>query len=187
MCIESVMFSRLEGLIRCGGGDLIRSREFLSVLRAQPALARQFDEFGASLMMIAADAGNMAAVEALCDLGGDVNAVSDSGETSLVNAIRFKPEDDFAWREKIEIVRALFKYGADPNLIAFQGCCALHWAVIEGDPLVVDIVLRNKGNPDLFTEDRFPVTAMEILRSGRFRGCVSQREMIFELLNAKAR
>ncbi|CAG7857032.1 hypothetical protein MCAMS1_01734 [biofilm metagenome] len=185
MSISFDDFSHLEVLILSGAVDAIRQQEFFSVLRVQPNLARDYDEDGTSLLMVAADAGNRAAIEALCNMGANVNAKSDCGETALENAVRREWKDESEGEIRYEMVQLLLEHGAYPNLIGSNGCNALHWAVIEGDPATVELLLRYKADVDLCTDDRNPMTAMDIVQSGRSWGTVARREVIAGLL-AKA-
>ncbi|WP_410498349.1 ankyrin repeat domain-containing protein [Chitinibacter sp. S2-10] len=185
MSIQNDVFSHLESLIRWGSLDSIRQQEFFSILQAQPNLACDCDGDGTSLLMIAADAGNKATIETLCNFGANVDAVSAGGETALINAIRWSAEEDFDGKMRHEIVELLLESGADTNLIGFQGCSALHWAVIEGDPSTVEILLHYAGSIDSEIVDRNPMTAMALLLSGRFKGTAAQREVIAGLLDDK--
>lgn len=182
MTIAADFFSHLEELIRWGMVDAIRQQDFLLLLHAQPNLAYECDKHCVSLLMLAADAGNKEAIKALCNLGADVNAISCGSETPLINAVRRESAGDVDRKLTLEIVQILLGYGADPNLIGFQGCSALHWSVIEGDASIVEILLRYKGDVGLCTADRIPMSIMDILGSGRFRGTVAQREGVAKVI-----
>ena len=80
--------SDLDALIRWGIVNASHQTEFEQRVRCNPHLALDADEFGTTLLMIAAGAGNFAATELLLKLGADVNALSQSGETPLINVIR---------------------------------------------------------------------------------------------------
>jgi ankyrin repeat protein len=183
MSIPIDVFSHLEKLIRWGAVDSIRQQELLSILQSDSSIVSKSDEYGTSLLMVAADAGNKAVIEALCRFGANVNAISDGGETALVNAVRWDAPEDLYGKMRHEIVKLLLELGADANLIGFQGCSALHWAVIEGDPSVVEIMLRHGGHADFRDADRNGMTAKDVLLSGRFRGTAAQRDVIAGLLS----
>lgn len=65
--------------------------------------------------------GDFAGIELLCEMGADVNAQNDLGETALLVLLSYR-----APLEKIDI---LLSNGARPELADYEGKTALHWAV----------------------------------------------------------
>lgn len=56
------------------------------------------------------------------------------------------PVADAAMRRDVDAVRALLKEGADVNAAQGDGMTALHWAAMNGDAALTDVLLKAKAN-----------------------------------------
>lgn len=181
--------AEFEALIRWGSVDAPRQQQLIEALQKHPQLAREADEHGVTLLMIAAGAANVAATELLCRLGSDTNAMSHAGETPLINVVReldsegrTSPDE---MRARSRVIDHLTSNGADPNLLGYQGCSALHWAIIYGQVKIVDHLLRSGARPEIRLNDPpDDESAGELVSSRRFRGNELQRKLIADLIDA---
>jgi ankyrin repeat protein len=179
-------FYELESHMRWGCADPSRQLAFLNRLRSSTALAVDANEFGTTLLMVAADAANLEAVQQLCLLGANAKALASTGDTPLICAVRGAMDDAPEVRlteTRAAIIDTLVQYGADPNQLGWQGCSALHYAVIYG---LKDLVYRLLlGGADPFVRLCDPPSeenAIELAKSRRFRGDEPQRQAILALL-----
>lgn len=184
--INSAEMSGLENLIRWVNSDLYQ-RRFEEQLRACPVLAIEKDEFGTTLLMVAADAGNISAVRCLCESGAEVNAVSESGEIAIINVVRGLQNErarfDMECEIRIEIINYLVSCGANPNALGYQGCSALHWAIIYGYVDFVKCLLSVGGDPNVrLCDPPSCESGYDLVNSSRFRGTNAQRKYISDLL-----
>lgn len=178
-------FSKLEDAVRWGALDATRQAQLMAELAARPELARYADEDGATLLMVAAHAGNLEAVTLLCRQGADPKAVNLSGENALTSAVQGALDEPVDNRPGI--VKVLIAHGADPNQAGEQGCNALHWAVIHGLPELVQALLEGGGDPAVCIDDRpgSGVNVTELAASSRCRGRPEQRKAIQKMLADK--
>lgn len=104
--------------------DMICRREFAPVeaeVRANPAHAvGRTTIFNNTLLYYAAEAGHDNPIKLLVELGADVNARGDRGETPLIRAV---VEND-----RTKPVKTLLDLGADPNLAGDDGKTPIYWA-----------------------------------------------------------
>jgi len=105
--------------------------------------------FGCTLLMQAAEGGNVAQVRALLDKGADVNGpVPNWGHTALMLA---------AGKDQLEVVKILLKAGANPNAVAFghggipgwawmfaMDRCNKHWLEMTEAMLAAGVELNPK-------------------------------------------
>jgi ankyrin repeat protein len=179
--------SILESLIRWGVVDASRQRRFEEYINNQLELVKCSDRFGTTLLMLAAGAGNFEATQFLCALGADANALSHAGETPLISLVR-EAEIEQSGEEilaRIRIIDCLALHGANPNLLGYQGCSALHWSIIYGQVKFVDQLLRVGARPEIRLNDPPDhQTASELVNSTRCRGTNTQKKLIAELLES---
>lgn len=185
--INSVEMSGLENLIRWVNCER-HNKIFEEQLRLRPILAKEKDDFGMTLLMIAADAGNISAAKLLCNLGADVNAVSESGEMPLINVVRGmdgeKSRFEGECETRMKVIDCLATCGANPNTLGYQGCSALHWAIIYGRVEFVKCLLSFGGDPGIRLDDPPDCeNGYELVNSSRFRGTSAQKKRIFDLLS----
>ena len=77
------------------------------------------------------------------------------------------------YQEHEQIVRALLKHGADPDMPDYFGMVALHFACIAGNTKIVELLLNNKADPDLL--DATGLAAIHIV-------CFTGHTKILEML-----
>uniref|UniRef100_A0A0D9VG41 Uncharacterized protein n=1 Tax=Leersia perrieri TaxID=77586 RepID=A0A0D9VG41_9ORYZ len=101
------------------------------------------DENGVCALHLAAGRGSLPVCQYLVEeLGVDVNAVEDRGETALTFAINFG---------KAEILRYLLDHGADTEKLNNDGLTVLHFAAGEGKCEMVEILLSKGAYIDSLT------------------------------------
>lgn len=179
--------SNLESMIRWGTVDEARQKYFEDQMADRPELAKFSDEFGVTLLIVSAGAGNFVATKLLCTLGADANACSDVGETPLINVVREAGAEGEQSMEEIRarlnIIDCLALYGADPNFLGYQGCSALHWSIIYGQVRFVERLLQVGARPEIQLNDPPDhQAANELVKSSRCRGTIEQKRLIAELL-----
>ncbi len=92
-----------------------------------------------TLLMLAAAHGHGTMVEALLELGADVNARGSKGKTALMLA---------ADHRQLESVKALLKAGAEVEAQAEDGNTAVMLALARQDAAAVRALLEGVGNPE---------------------------------------
>jgi ankyrin repeat protein len=177
-CVDFDHF--LEGIELCSsradGQEVIKQ-----ILISNPAFASYADSDGTTALMILSGCGPTQLVRTLCELGANVNKVSCLGETALINAIRAAA---FGMsKDAVSTVQLLLEYGADPNLIARDGCNALHQAIIYSQVGLVEMLLAHGADPLVRLDDPPSIeNALELARSGRVRGTRTEKSEIIRLL-----
>lgn len=157
----------------------------LSAVEHMPGIASITDEFGTTALMLACDHADLLLVERLCSLGSDVNARADTGETPLVNLIRAASFGEA--RSPEACARLLLVHGADPNRRVYDGCSALHQAIIHSQVDLVRLLLDFGADPGVRIDDGpSQENALELARSKRPQGEVQDRRAIVDLLLASA-
>ncbi len=101
-------------------------------------------------LLEAAEAGDIAAVEALLAAGAQVNDASPSGETALMRATS---------KGRLNVVRLMLKAGADLNVRRADGMSPLIYAAFFGHTDVVQLLIDNGA--DLDASDRLGMTALD--------------------------
>ncbi|CAG0891121.1 unnamed protein product [Darwinula stevensoni] len=82
-------------------------------------------------------------VQAILRLGADVNhLVEEKGGVSAMHLAAGIPGDS-----GLEIMKTLLTHGGDPNIKSEEGLTPVHIGVIQGREWIVDLLLRNGGNP----------------------------------------
>ena len=184
--IDDDTFCELECHISWGHDDPARQALFLEALRNSPALAGAEDEFGSTLLMTAAEAANLEAVRELCRAGANPRALASTGDTPLICAVRGFMNDaqgNSTESVRAEIVDVLIQHGADPNQLGYQGCIALHYAVIYGLVELVRHLLRGGGDPAVrLCDPPSEENAIELAESGRGTRTEAQKREIIRLL-----
>jgi len=82
--------------------------------------------------------GYATAVRLLAELGVDVNAVNDFGDTALIDVIVM---------ENLELAQFLLEHGANPNATSQTHDCALHAAIQTGNPELIELLLMAGAKP----------------------------------------
>lgn len=180
--IETDKFLELESLISWGCTDTSRQMTFLDLLHSSPSLATDTDEFGTTLLMSAAEAGNLEAAQQLCRLGADAGALASTGDTPLICVIRgFSNGQETKARSAI--INTLVQHGGNPDQLGWQGCSALHYAVIYGSTDLVHQLLLGGADPLVrLCDPPSDENAIELADSDRFRGNEQQRRAILALM-----
>jgi ankyrin repeat protein len=180
------VFSELESDICWGPSKPARQTKILQALQINPALATDEDEFGHTLLMYAAQAANLEVVSHLCRLGANTQALASTGDTPLICAVggadNEPPEADTT-EARAAIIETLIQFGANPDQLGWQGCSALHYAVIYGRVALVRQLLLGGADPTVRLSDPpSDENAIELAESGRFYGSEAQRLAIKGLL-----
>ena len=180
--IDTEEFFEIEALINWGCTDPSRQMTFLKLLQTSPAFATDSDEFGITLLMFAAEAGNLEAVQQLCRLGADARALASTGDTPLICAIRGLSNEQET-KARSAIINTLVQHGGNPNQLGWQGCSALHYAVIYGLTDLVHQLLLGGADPLVrLCDPPSDENAIELAESYRFQGNDQQRNAILTLL-----
>lgn len=179
-------FSELASHISWGGIEKSHQMEVLQALQSCPALATEEDEFGETLLMIAAEAANLEVVNQLCLLGSNTSALASTGDTPLICAVRGaydeSPEAEVT-EARAAIIDTLIRFGADPDQLGWQGCSALHYAVMYGFVELVRHLLLGGADPRIrICDPPSHESAIELAESERFYGSEHQRHAIIALL-----
>lgn len=98
------------------------------------------DNNGDSGLTLAADLGNVKAIDILAKYGANLEAADNNGRTALINA---------AYKGHVEAVKALAALGAKVNALDSNGASALAIAVSNHDQRMVLVLLSLKANPNL--------------------------------------
>lgn len=128
----------VSGLIG-GMGIVLPVHAVMQVSDANPADSEKCDiEVINNKLVTAVTEGNEKRVKKLLEKGADANYFDDSGSPLLINAVR---------QDRINIVRLLLDYGADPNSRNFfhGSQTALHYAVINGNLDMVFLLVDQYG------------------------------------------
>jgi ankyrin repeat protein len=184
--IDTNVLSELERHIRWGCTDATRQLAFFNKLESSPNLATDADEFGTTLLMIAASAANLEAVKHLCLLGSNASALASTGDTPLTCTIQGARDEPPSFEARSAVIETLLHYGANPNQLGWQGCSALHQAIIYAFPTLVQTLLLGGANPSVrLCDPPSEEDAIELAQSRRFRGTEQQRLAILALLTAR--
>ena len=111
----------------------------------------QPDAQGKMPLMLAAERGQVPALQTLLDLGAKLEATTPQGETALLKA---------AWSVHPESVRALLDRGANPNAAAKDGKTPLMRAAESGRIEILRLLLAKGANVNARTTQR--VTALQL-------------------------
>lgn len=120
-----------------------------------------------TLLMLAAEQGDLPIVRLLISLGTNVNEINEFRQSALLYAVRKKQiatvnlllksganpnqvtvDGDSILHEAaagsidVKILRSLIKHGADPRITNKMGCSALHIAAFHGRTDVVQVLIR---------------------------------------------
>jgi len=179
-------FSELESHISWGRVDPSRQTKALQAIQSSPVLATVEDEFGHTLLMIGAEVANVEVVNQLCLLGSNARALASTGDTPLICAVRGAYDElpEVAITEaRAAIIDTLIQFGADPDQLGWQGCSALHYAVIYGFVELVRHLLIGGADPMArLCDPPSNESAIELAESERFYGSDQQRHAIIRLL-----
>jgi ankyrin repeat protein len=164
------------------GSSRVDAREAIKrILVGNPVLASCADSDGTTALMVLSEFGPAWLVRALCELGADVDKVSLLGKTALINAIRAAAFGQS--RDDVPAARILLGHGANPDLIAWDGCSALHQAIIYSQVVLVKMLLDHGADTSArFVDPPSTENALELARSGRVRGTDAEKFEIIQLL-----
>lgn len=184
--ISADAFAELGSHINWGRVDLSHQTKALQALQSSPAIATDEDEFGETLLMVAAGAANLEIVNQLCLLGSNVRALASTGDTPLICAVRGAygetPKAEVT-EARVAIIDTLIRFGADPDQLGWQGCSALHYAVMYGFVELVHHLLIGGADPMVrLCDPPSKECAIELAESKRFYGSEQQRQAIIALL-----
>jgi ankyrin repeat protein len=115
-------------------GDTDKSQSFLM----SGADANMRDDEGNTLLMLAANRGNLETVKLLIDAEADVNAVDANGWTALFKAVINDEQD----RGFPEVVQALIDAGANIEARLAYGITPLMLAAGRGEAGVIEVLLK---------------------------------------------
>jgi ankyrin repeat protein len=90
------------------------------ILLRVPELSRRANKDGSTALIAACCGAHRSVVKLHCDLGANVNARSALGETPLINVVRGAAAE--VAKEPVAAARLLLERGADPNVLAYDGC-----------------------------------------------------------------
>lgn len=98
-------------------------------------------------LFTAIEEGNQEEIEEQIQAGVDVNAPATRRELGSITALMYA-----AKQNKIDIVRTLLAYGANPNIITQEGYTALGYACTSRSLDIIQVLLRSGANPDIRQE-----------------------------------
>ncbi|KAL7800940.1 ankyrin repeat-containing domain protein [Trichoderma afarasin] len=124
----------------------------------------------ATPLHIAAEHGPSEAIELLCGLGADLNALDDFGQTPLLISI---------YKKKWDIAELLIKAGADVDADERKGYAPLLGAVIGGSDRIVQLLLKAKVDVDAVDEGGYSPLHLAVSQH--------QLKILQQLLNAGAK
>eukprot|EP00672_Neobodo_designis_P017165 CAMPEP_0174846306 /NCGR_PEP_ID=MMETSP1114-20130205/12233_1 /TAXON_ID=312471 /ORGANISM="Neobodo designis, Strain CCAP 1951/1" /LENGTH=422 /DNA_ID=CAMNT_0016080569 /DNA_START=32 /DNA_END=1297 /DNA_ORIENTATION=- len=133
------MSNELFSAIRAGDADSVRK-----VAMAEPQLLKQPNKRGELPLLVAAESGDAALVEALLDAGVDPDCRSDAsdGQTALLSAV---------WGADDVMLQTLLKGGADPTAADKRKRNAAHACALIGNRVLLDFLCNPAGfDPDTF-------------------------------------
>ncbi len=120
---------------------------------------------GCTTLHTAAAKGNIKAIDRLVSEGNDVNALDDSGQTPLIQAINLNQQGS---------VHSLLKSGANVNTVdSVLGNTPLHHAILQGNSKLVALLLAYKA--DITLQNYEKKTSLDLARE-------SNRENIIRLI-----
>lgn len=130
--------SGVTALMRAAG---LGHADLVNVLCANRAEIDAVSDSGMTALMWAADAGQGAIIRFLIDRGATIDSISKDGYSALLLAL-CKATSSPAHQD---VVLALLRRGADPNVGHFQGHSALHIAVANGSCTLVRYLLQYRA------------------------------------------
>jgi Ankyrin repeat len=136
--------------------------ELIVLITEDPSVANEIDEYGDTLLSIAAhQAGSLAALQTLVHYGADVNYNNYVGASVLAETITGGSTFGLT---TIEELKFLLSAGADIHARADCGKPPLHWAITCNRLIHAEILLEHGANPDQVTMDLQPESAWDIAR-----------------------
>ena len=172
------LFDLNEKLTTVGGVSLVRCD-----LLKTPLLVTLQNEDGTNLLIETAGIGNTSVIEVLCELGSDINLVDSLGETALINTIRSAAFQTIDKETQLLNMKILLDYGANPNQLAYDGCSALHQAVIFSQLEAVQLLFCNHADAFVRLDDPpSQENSIELVKSTRFRGTKQEQNDMYNLL-----
>jgi ankyrin repeat protein len=91
-------------------------------------------------LVLAAEKGDVKAIDDFVKKGVDVNAKGRHNVTPLLRSLLAKNKEGFA---------SLLKHGADPNSLDDRGTAVMNWAAMEADSFWLAQALKHGGKPNL--------------------------------------
>ena len=105
-----------------------------------------------TVLRVALGASTLTTIQQLLDLGADPNLEPvDDGFPALIDVLHHRrddrPELAHRWTDRNDVLRALLAAGADVHARGLNDWTALHLAVIDDDPVAVQLLLDAGADP----------------------------------------
>jgi ankyrin repeat protein len=105
-----------------------------------------------TVLRVALGASTLATIQQLLDLGADPNLEPvDDGFPALIDVLHHRrddrPELAHRWTDRNDVLRVLLAAGADVHARGLNDWTALHLAVIDDDPVAVQLLLDAGADP----------------------------------------
>lgn len=135
------------------------TNEVVEMLKEQPSLIKKENEYGLTLLGIAAHYGKFEVIQVLLQFGAEVNAISHS-------KLSFIPQNTalhaaIAGKKSIEVIELLLQNGADCNIVDSEGFTPLHIAAFEGNIIIADLLLKHGAKLNLSKNGKTPIQIAE--------------------------
>jgi ankyrin repeat protein len=118
---------------------------------------------GLTPLHFAASYGKLDIATLLIEKGANVNAKNKIGGTPLCSSAMGK--GDF-----LKVANLLIEKGADVNVRTNDGSSILHFAVLNGQPKMIELLLAKGADPKIKNNNgRTPIELVEILNRTKFR------------------
>ncbi|WP_254510461.1 ankyrin repeat domain-containing protein [Anatilimnocola floriformis] len=115
-----------------------------AAIRSDPQLVTATDSLGDTLLHYAAGSGKVDLIRLLVEMGSDINARGDKGETPLVRAV--------VNNDKSKPVQVLLELGADPNIADNFDHTPIYWAAAGEMKSMAKLLKKHNATIDFFTE-----------------------------------
>ena len=124
-----------------------------------------------TVLRVALGASSLATIERLLELGADPNLVPvEDGFPTLIDVLHHRrddrPELAHRWTDRNDVLRVLLAAGADVHARGINDWTALHLAVMDDDPVAVELLLDAGADPTAATRIDDFESALDIAESG---------------------
>ncbi len=131
----------------------------IEIIREQPNLIHEENEYGLTLLGIAAHYGQYEVVKTLVKNGAQINVLSHS-------KLSFIPQNTalhaaIAGSKSIEVIDFLLTNGASPNISDSEGHTPLHIAAFEGNTSIADLLLKKGAEIKANNSGKTPIEIAE--------------------------